>query len=537
MRSGWVAGFTAAVVAGIGLRAYRCDEQVLTGDELHAINGALSRSLGEILRQWTYHGADYSVPLTALYRLGLDAGLAPGEMTFRSPALAAGVVLLIALPLVLRRRIGPPAALVLAWLLALSPLLVLYGRMVRSYAPMVLCATGALLCFERWWETRSRRAGLLYAGLASLAVYLHLGAASFVLAPLLYGAVSLGLRRRGVLGDARRLAILGLATGALILVLLWPARESLVALAGLHGEGRPPSPGTLLAVGRLHLGTSSVLLAVALATAACRGTALLSRSAPGLLRLVGVAAVVHLAGLLVLQPNFLEARIVVTRYLLPLLPFLLVLVAVGLGAPLSQADARLPRMQGLGVALVLLAAFLTGPLARAEYRWSSFTHAQPSIDFLGPGDRMAEDAVPAFYGALPAGDEALVEVPWTNVGTHSFSAYQRVHRRPLVMASLNRQHTDPRLALRNLVPARPDDLRASGARYVVVHLDLRQEELQVQTRELRHHERLEKLTDLWQVLRRAGRRIAGELRERWGPPVYQDPSIMVWDLQRLEAGP
>lgn len=94
------------LLAGAALRAYRLPEQILTGDELHAINAALSLSLGEILSTWTYHGADYSVPLAALYRVLLDGGVVFTELGFRVPALLASLAILLCTPLLLRRRLG-----------------------------------------------------------------------------------------------------------------------------------------------------------------------------------------------------------------------------------------------------------------------------------------------------------------------------------------------------------------------------------------------------------------------------------------------
>jgi hypothetical protein len=187
------------------------------------------------------------------------------------------------------------------------------------------------------------------------------------------------------------------------------------------------------------------------------------------------------------------------------------------------------------VAGLVAALFASGPLASREFAWSSFTHAQPFLNFIKPGDSIPRQRVPAFYKELPPGSEAILEAPWTNVGTHSFNAYQHVHQRPLRVASLNRAHSDERLSLRNTIPARPDEMKASGARYVVVHIDLREEEHHVTTSELRHHERLARLPELWRVLHVGGTRLATQLRESWGAPVYSDASIRVWDLASEEV--
>jgi hypothetical protein len=122
-----------------------------------------------------------------------------------------------------------------------------------------------------------------------------------------------------------------------------------------------------------------------------------------------------------------------------------------------------------------------------------------------------------------------------NIGTQSFSAYQRVHRRPLRLATLNRLHVDSRVRFRNILPPRADSLIDSDVRWVVVHVDVREEELRIETPELQHIERLEQLPELWETLRGAGVRMAARLRDEWGPPIYADDDVRVWDLTLVRS--
>ncbi len=531
------AGLLLALAAGVALRFHDLGGQVLTGDELHAVNAALSRSVGEILRNWTWFGADYSVPLTAFYRLLLDRGVVLGELGFRAPLLAASLATLAFLPGVLRPRIGSDAALVLAWLVALSPMLVLYGRIVRSYALIVLLGFGAVLAFERWWRTRSRHAGAGYVVLAALATWLHLGAAPFVLSPFGFAALA-NLR-----GRARRrsswlpLAALALAVAAAIALLLLPARGSLLDLAGLHGTGRLPTPHIWLELAQLQLGSRSLAVATLLAAAVLRGAVLLARRDRALAGILVCAILGQVAGLFVLAPRFLETLAVANRYLLIALPAWLAFAAVGLATPVGRGGPRSGALQALAVAALLVALFATGPFARDAWRWSSFTHGQPFVNFIGPGDRVPPGSVPRFYRELPPGGEAIVEAPWANVGTHAYVAYQAVHRRPVRVASVNLLHADPRVALRNVVAYEPEALRRSGVRFVVVHLDVRREEERVETPELQHRAWLEGMPELWTVLRRAGAQLAARLAEEWGPPAYSDGLLRVWDLGASSGAP
>ncbi|MCZ6782885.1 MAG: hypothetical protein O7G30_06200 [Proteobacteria bacterium] len=538
----WLWGLVPPLLAGAGLRGFRLREQILIGDELHAVNAAVARPVGEIVTQWTYHGADYCVPLAALYRLLLDAGVQLSELGFRAPVLAASLLLVVAVPLALRPRLGRRACLVLAWLLALSPMLVLYGRMVRSYAPAVLLAFAAVVTFDRWWRDRSRGAAAAYAALAAGAVYFHLGAAPLVGAPILYAVLETLVDRRGAPAAERARALLPLAVPlagltVLLAALLLPARQSLVELAGLHGDGALPDPATWLDVARLQLGTSAFsLVAVAVGVAARGAWILYRRDARFGLYLLTLAAV-HTGWLLLFAPHLFQHLLVVNRYFLLLLPFLLALLALGLASPWTSRPSRVARIaQDAGVAALLAALFATGPLVGDKFRTSPFTHAPTSLTFTAAEDRVDADAPPGFYRELATaatGGEVVLEYPWMNVASHAFDAYQRVHRRPLRVGSLNRLHEDPRLGLRNTLPAHPEDFLESGARYVVVHTDLKAEEARVRTRKFLFAERLIELDELWRVLRAGGARMSVRLEEAWGPPVYVDDAIRVWDLERV----
>src|SRR5206468_10578860 len=101
-----------------------------------------------------------------------------------------------AAPLAVRRRLGSRAAAWLAGLAALSPVLVLYGRIARPYMPVVLCGSAAAAAFLAWWERPRPAMGAAYVVAAALAVWLHLVAAPFVAAPFLFAAGDLAWRAR-----------------------------------------------------------------------------------------------------------------------------------------------------------------------------------------------------------------------------------------------------------------------------------------------------------------------------------------------------
>ncbi|HYN21285.1 MAG TPA: hypothetical protein VE078_10025, partial [Thermoanaerobaculia bacterium] len=228
------AAIFAALALGALLRLWNLEAQVMSDDELHAVRTALGNPIPRILV--TYQRVDNTIPLTALYRFFLDRGIRLTEMAVRLPALLTGLAILVLAPLWIARRLGWPTAIVFAALLAISPGLVFYSRIARSYAPIVLLGFGALVAFEAWWrKPEDWRPGAAYVLLAALAAWFHLGAATFVVSPFLFAAGDLLFR-----WERRRLAgllALGTATALAFLAFLFPARESLAALvAEKRGE-------------------------------------------------------------------------------------------------------------------------------------------------------------------------------------------------------------------------------------------------------------------------------------------------------------
>jgi hypothetical protein len=135
---------------GLALRSVGLRGQILTGDELHTVHGALAMPVSQILRTWTFGGADYCVPLTAGYRWLMDQGVVFSELGFRLPSLIAGLAAIAALPWLAAPWLGRRATIAFAWLLAISPMLVFYSRIVRPYLPGVVGAVIAVLLFFRW---------------------------------------------------------------------------------------------------------------------------------------------------------------------------------------------------------------------------------------------------------------------------------------------------------------------------------------------------------------------------------------------------
>ena len=517
------------VLAGLGLRLWNLRDQVMGGDELHLVRAILRWPVHKILI--TYGLADSSIPLTALYRGLLDAGIVLSEIDFRLPALLCGGLALAVLPWSFARRLDRPAVLLYGWLLAISPALVLYSRIARSYLPMVLCGCGAVLAFEAWWRTRAWKFAILYLGLGALAAWLHLGSAPFVAAPFLFAAGDLVVRREGW-RRLRDLLAVGIGLMLAFAAFLLPARRSLVRLvAAKHVEQDLALP-TVQGVLQLAAGTPSRGACVLFWAAALLGLALLLRDHPRLGAFTLTVSAGQVAGIVLLSPKGMGHTLILSRYLLPVLPFLLLWVAYGLGCLWSRPAAALPGRvaQRAAAVLFLLGLVGAGPLVSRVFLGSSFVHHNHFVNFSRPLVSLPEESVPAIYHRLPPGP--VLELPWHTTWelARSFYACQRLHgHRVLVSASYDFPR-HPQIRFRNEVPPDPEAILESPARTVIVHIELSTEEEAAQApgRPPRHaaprHRRR---------YRRAARVMADVLTRAWGPPDYADLRVLAWDLERV----
>ena len=515
-------------LAGLFLRLWRVGEQVLGGDELHALRALLRMDLGEILT--TYQSTDFCQPLTALYRLLELAGAPLTELTFRLPVLCAAVLTPLLLPLAVRRYLDRSGTVVFAWLLALSPLLVLYGRMVRSYGIIVLVGFSAAMAFWRWLQHRRRRDAVLYAVLAALGVYFHLGTAPLLAAPFAF-ALGLKLLRPRESPTWVALVSLGLATLAALAAFLLPAWHTLGTLIEEKSGAAEVDPSTLLPTLEQQAGTARLPLALGVWLLAVAGVAVLwRRQRP--FALFGLAlAAVHVVGLLVLAPQGLGSVVVLNRYFLVLTPWLLLWVAAGVTA-LAGERAWL---RVLLPAATLAVLTLAGPFADPAYRGSSFVHHPDFLNFHAPLAALPAGAVPQLYRQMAAAPEpgAVIEMPvsttWRRV--RAPYVYQQVHHRRVIAANYDPVLCDARLSLHNRLCPSPDALLATGARYLVVHRDEPAEEsalvlnawMQLLAGESEAEARQQVQT----------RRLALALRRLWGRPDAREGGLMMWDLERV----
>ena len=502
------------------MRLWNLRDQILGGDETHAIRAAVNLPLSKILV--TYQQTDNCIPLTAFYKLLMLAGAPVGEMLLRLPVLFCGLAALLALPAAFEGRLGKGTVLAYRWILAVSPALILYSRIARSYMPMVLCSFGAVMAFEAWWRSRSWRSGGAYVALGALAVWFHLGAGPIVAAPFAFAGIDALARRERLGRDLRDLALLGLALAAAFALFLVPALGSLrEVVAGKHVEQAAPW-GALPGVLKLQAGTGYGWPAAFFWGMALVGLGLLLRTDRRLALYTVTVVAGHAVGLLILSPVGLENPVIFNRYLLPVLPFVLLWVALAAGWSERWIGWR---VGGL-VAILLLMGPFTDPVT-----WrTSFLHHNDFVAFYKPRPSLPADAVPDFYRRLHG--ETVVEFPWLFMweANRSFYLYQEVHRGRVMVASPQGILYRPPLALRNAVAPEPGAICRSGARYLIVHRNVAQEEERIAAGGRLAEEDAQPLRRLVRSSAAAlGERLTGE----WGAPVYEDGVVRVWDLGRV----
>jgi hypothetical protein len=530
VRALWLLPFAA----GAALRLWNLPDQVLGGDEVHALRAALSFSLPEILV--TYQQTDNCIPLTALYKLLMAARLPLTEMLLRLPVLLCGLAALLAMPAAFAGRVSGGTVLVYRWLLAISPALVLYSRIARSYLPMVLLSFGAVIAFEAWWRTRSRRAGAAYVLLGAMAIWFHLGAGPIVVAPFLFALGDTLTRRRDLGRNLRDLVLLVLAVLSVLALFLVPARHSLLALiASKRAEQAVPWSDVLPALLRLQAGTAAGWLTAIFWAAALAGWLLLLRRERRLALYTAVVVFGHLAGLLILSPKGLAGPVIFGRYGLPVLPFVLLWVAAAVGSPRKGEESRIVRAgRGLAAALLLLALATRGPFADPAARRTSFLHHNDFVGFHQPRRQARPEAVPGFYRRLRG--ETVVEAPWVYAwdANRTFYLYQQVHVGRVVVSTPQNILFRPPLALRNAVAPRPPVLCRVGARYLILHRNVAREEDRLAP--AGRVSELEISRPLRRTLRHWAGSLGGRLERQWGEPVYADRWLRVWDLPAV-CGP
>lgn len=343
--------FPVAIAVGAYLRLDQFLAQTLIDDEWHAIHQLIYRTPSEFALSFGH--ADYSIPLTLLYWVEAQFfGLS--ELGMRWPMMACGLATLVAFPL-FARRFGLLEATTFAFLIATSPMLIAYSRTARPYAITLLLGFAAHYTFMRYREQSSGGTahGACFVLCATAATWLHGIAGPFVVAPFLgSGWSSLRALRTDRGRSLARLVWLAVPTALAMLVVILPPLladpDAISGKAGIHS----PDWKTIAGVWYMWLGVSGTPELLFAGTLAGLGAARLwkevavARSALGgvLLTLVAVA---------ISGPAWIHHPLTLGRYLLPMVPLLLLAVAFG-AARTARWAGQVPAAQGMVLALAAI---------------------------------------------------------------------------------------------------------------------------------------------------------------------------------------
>jgi hypothetical protein len=471
-------GIAAVLVVGVALRGYQLGNQQIMGDEIWTLRTALDSDLLYLLTH--HHTVDFSIPLAVWDMLMIEMG-GLSEWNARLPVLTLGCAMLLVAWRLGASRLCALEGFALSALVAVSPILILYSRFARPYIGVSLFVLVALLAWLRWLE--SARIFWALACAASAAVALFFNAVG---APAVIGMWASGVAVAWIGGDAREtvrarpLASLGVAVlgGILVLVLYAPSLNSFVETHQTRsGRGWFTFEGTWGAL-QFLLGTKSDLMLTWAIGSIGWGGLLLARRSPRLLAIISAMALTQVVVIVVTSPHLVQWSYVLGRYLMPVLPTLLIPLGIGLVAQaraVSRAISRAPKPAAPGRAGVLLGLFLiifvsTGPLPTVFGSPNAFTshpddHAPPVPDFR-------EARAPGAYEAIGRiqGEAAVVEVPWTRAFRFTpYAYYQRIHGRPVWSATDFPLFSSPGLAFSTVRPVASLENRSLDADYVVIH--------------------------------------------------------------------
>ena len=423
----WACVFGAIVIAGTYLRLDQFLGQVLIDDEWHAVHQVLQRTPASMFREFGY--ADYSIPLGILdWYEARWFGLS--EIAMRLPMMLCGLTTLVAMPIYVARRTSHATAALFAALLAMSPLLVIYSRMARPYAITVLLGWIAHVAYQRYHDAPRGRlaAGASYLVAAVLAVWLHPIAAPFALAPLLWGLLQLRhaeSRSRG----ARfvRVLTLALPTGVALAALLLPPYLANPQALTSKGGIDMPTLATLVGAFYAWLGTPSTVAVVLCIAVAMAGARDIARSMPET-RSAALGLALTMAAVAVARPMWSFNSITFARYLLPLVPLILLAVAAGTlriaGAIADRLSARAPSLGRASFALLAatpvialaaqspLAPMLSHPNGQTLHFWYYFDFRPERHPYVPLLDAIPLSPFWASLAALPPGSVRIAAAPF-----------------------------------------------------------------------------------------------------------------------------
>jgi uncharacterized membrane protein len=459
---------------GAYLRLHLLSTQILLGDEWHSIRAVTGKTWIEVLTQFDPN-INSSLPLN-LYNLALYHSIGWSELTVRLPVMLAGLLSLVALPLLIKRVFNERVSLVFACLLAIAPFLIFYSRYDRPYGLAALLCFSALLLSQQWLATGRRRyaAGFVMTGL--LAIYATLFSIVAVAMPfvtalgfwLVHRATPSSPTRPQVLVSLKSVCKVAAIFAVLLLPLLWPVlRRS----GQLPWEAGKLTWTSALTAATLLSGTANGPLNALFFLLLIAGYRLLFKYNLLLGSIFTLTVYAYVMVLLVSRPQGLETGAILLRYMIVVVPVFLTAVALAVDDLLRRARSLNWKPRGLpllGAAGFFACLYAAGPLPALSVPPNNLTnHAifqssykrptweSTELHFLYPAFVMKQDQIPAFYNWLRGQSNvaAIVEYPFDICDFNNlFYYYQHFHQKRVLAGYCG----DPKL-VGNTVSAPPSE--------------------------------------------------------------------------------
>jgi len=530
----WIAAVGVAVLAA-WLRLDQLSGQWLMDDEWHAIHKLQrSSSYSEILS--SFGVADYSIPLTAFFRF-LAETIGLSELRMRFPMLIAGLALPVIAGAWAWRALSARTALVFAFLLAVSPMLVNYSRTARPYSLTLLFSILSVFLLLKFLRGGGLRYAITYLIVAALAVYLHPITAPFFLTSVSTAALYFFLK--GATGAWRNTALLLIALMAAVSLIVVP--PVLMDQAAFAKKMASSTPDLATVWGALHMwfGTGWSTTVVAAFTFALLGVKRAIERFPELLALYVSGIVGILLAILILQPAWVHNPLTFARYLLPTLPLLLLLVAIGATDIAERIGAQLSVYAVCGAALLML---LGSPLPALLRDPNNLTlHSFYQFDYRAD-QSLVRVAMPkkvegeTFWDYLSNFEPGSLKIALA--GESSFESYanpavlhQPIHRQTLVKLQTGKRcggkrngeaFREENIHLRNAVSLAPkSELLAQGIDLVAFDMQLVGQGIGAPENYFssERYQRYRSECVLW-------------LRQNYGDPILATPFLLIFEVSK-----
>jgi hypothetical protein len=566
-RHGVVAFILLIGTIGTFLRLYLLGDQILLNDEWHGLFYAAEHPVKYLLGHPVF-GAN-SAPLNVYYRLLLDtAGWS--ENWIRLPSLLPGILALFLFPFIVKKAHGQTVAVIFSIFLALSPFLTFYSRVARPYSMLVFLLFISIYSAGFWLFSKNKKYLFVYISSAVLAVYFQPVAMVTVFVPLVAGGIcsvfSTRLSRHFAVPKILPSWLDIVLAGSFVLVATCMIFQPSL-ITGVMRAHSAPTAETWKQSALLLFGTSSFAVAGGLLLFCAVGILTLFRRNLlwGIVFLLLFAS--HIFISVVGNLDCIFSAIVLARYAIILFPISFICAAFGLNACFSPLDALIKRKSpALGkvatgsISLFLLALLLiTNPLRDTYASPNNFTNhsafqesydsfhrgggTQPYRSSTAPEWAASRPAsMPVFYRTLPASTQCLIEYPLIMEDHFDpYYYYQQYHKKRVIagyapyVAAAQSQYTGydvnvlpiscpPEQArFKNLVNILDAEaVRKNPANYIILHRNLVAEFLPGKiSADKTKIEGIE-----W---------CAGKLQKNYGPPVYTDESIIVFDVSELRG--